>query len=155
MSLNKVILIGNVGRDPEIRNLANNSVVARFSLATSERFKLKSGEMQDQTEWHNIVCWRALAELAEKYIKKGSRLYIEGKIRTSSWIDKNTNEKRYTTEIYADSIILLDRTSNDTQRVEQSRESEKNNAHLNEGPNQGNSNSLDSSSSDEEDDLPF
>ena len=155
MSLNKVILIGNVGRDPEIRNLSNNSVVARFSLATSERFKLKSGEIQDQTEWHNIVCWRGLAELAEKYIKKGSRLYIEGRIRTNSWVDKNTNEKRYTTEIHADNIILLDRANSDTQRGEQSRGSEKNSAYFNEVPNQGSSSSLDISSSDEEDDLPF
>ncbi|MFA6759154.1 MAG: single-stranded DNA-binding protein, partial [Bacteroidales bacterium] len=90
MSLNKVMLIGNVGRDPEVRHLANNSIVAKFPLATSEKFKLKSGELQEQTEWHNIVCWRSLAELAENYIKKGSRLYIEGRIKTSSWVDKTT-----------------------------------------------------------------
>jgi len=149
MSLNKVLLIGNVGRDPEVRNLSNNSIVARFSLATSERFKLKSGEQQEQTEWHNIVCWRALAELAEKYIKKGSRLYIEGRIRTSSWIDKNTNEKKYSTEIFADSIVLLDRASD---RGEQARESEKNSVHLTEAPKVENNSSLDIS---DEDDLPF
>ncbi len=110
MSLNKVMLIGNVGRDPEIRHLANNSMVARFPLATSEKFKSKSGETQEQTEWHNIVCWRSLAELSEKYIKKGSRIYVEGRIRTSSWLDKNTQEKRYSTEIFADSVVLLDRS---------------------------------------------
>lgn len=111
MSLNKVMLIGNVGRDPEVRHLANNSMVARFPLATSEKFKLKSGELQEQTEWHNIVCWRFLAQLAEDYIKKGSRLYIEGRIKTSNWIDKETQEKRYSTEIIASSILLLDRAS--------------------------------------------
>jgi len=109
MSLNKVLLIGNVGRDPEIRHLAKNSMVARFPLATSEKFKTKSGELQEQTEWHNIVCWRFLAELAENYIKKGSRLYIEGRIKTSNWVDKATQEKRYSTEIIASSILLLDR----------------------------------------------
>ncbi len=109
MSLNKVMLIGNVGRDPEIRHLANDLMVARFPLATSEKFKLKSGELQEQTEWHNIVCWRFLAELAENYIKKGSRLYIEGSIKTSNWVDKTTQEKRYSTEIIASSILLLDR----------------------------------------------
>ena len=109
MSLNKVILIGNVGRDPEIRNLPNDTMVARFSLATSERFRLRSGEFQEQTEWHNIVCWRALAELAERSVRKGSRLYVEGKIRSNSWNDKVTGEKRHIMEIYADNIILLDR----------------------------------------------
>jgi single-strand DNA-binding protein len=116
MSLNKVMLIGNVGRDPDIRHLANNSMIARFPLATSEKFKTKSGELQEQTEWHNIVCWRALAELAEKYIKKGSRVYIEGRIRTSSWIDKATQEKKYATEIFADSLLLLDRASDESRK---------------------------------------
>ena len=111
MSLNKVMLIGNVGRDPEVRHLANNSMVARFPMATSEKFKTKTGELQEQTEWHNIVCWRNLAELAEKYIKKGSRLYIEGRIRTNSWVDKNTQEKRYSVEIFADNVLLIDRKS--------------------------------------------
>ena len=151
MSLNKVLLIGNVGRDPEVRNLSNNSIVARFSLATSEKFKLKSGELQEQTEWHNIVCWRALAELAEKYIKKGSRLYIEGRIRTNSWIDKNSNEKKYATEIYADNIIMLDRLS-DGQRGSQIRESEKNSAQLSDSPKVEDDTHFEIS---EEDDLPF
>ena len=116
MSLNKVMLIGNVGRDPDIRHLANNSMIARFPLATSEKFKTKSGELQEQTEWHNIVCWRGLAELAEKYIRKGSRLYIEGRIRTSSWIDKTTQEKRYATEIFADSVLLLDKANDESRK---------------------------------------
>ncbi|MDP3436494.1 MAG: single-stranded DNA-binding protein [Bacteroidales bacterium] len=116
MSLNKVMLIGNVGRDPDIRHLANNSMIARFPLATSEKFKTKSGELQEQTEWHNIVCWRGLAELAEKYIRKGSRVYIEGRIRTSSWIDKTTQEKRYATEIFADSVLLLDKANDESRK---------------------------------------
>jgi single stranded DNA-binding protein (ssb) len=149
MSLNKVLLIGNVGRDPEIRNLSNNSIVARFPLATSEKFKLRSGELQEQTEWHNIVCWRSLAELAEKYIKKGSRLYIEGKIRTSSWVDKNTNEKKYSTEILADNIIMLDRIGD---RGAQARESEKNSERLSETPKIEDPTNFDVS---DDDDLPF
>ena len=120
MSLNKVMLIGNVGRDPEIRHLANSSMVARFPLATSEKFKTKTGELQEQTEWHNIVCWRNLAELAEKYIKKGSRLYVEGRIRTNSWVDKNSQEKRYSVEIFADNIVLLDRISDENRRSRES-----------------------------------
>lgn len=108
MSFNKVILIGNVGKDPEVRHLESGSVVASFTLATTERYKNKNGELQDQTEWHNIVCWRNLAELSEKYIKKGAQIFVEGKIRTRSWSDQ-TGAKRYTTEIVADNIRLLDR----------------------------------------------
>ncbi len=144
MSLNKVMLIGNVGRDPEVRHLANNSMVARFPLATSEKFKLKSGELQEQTEWHNIVCWRFLAQLAEDYIKKGSRLYIEGRIKTSNWIDKETQEKRYSTEIIASSILLLDRAS--------SLSDNNTSAQIEQLINKNNENIADGS---EVDDLPF
>lgn len=108
MSFNKVILIGNVGKDPEVRHLESGSAVASFTLATTERYKNKNGELQDQTEWHNIVCWRNLAELSEKYIRKGAQIFIEGKIRTRSWNDQN-GTKRYTTEIVADNIRLLER----------------------------------------------
>ena len=108
MSFNKVILIGNVGKDPEVRHLETGIAVASFTLATTERFKNRNGELQDQTEWHNIVCWRNLAELSEKYIKKGAQIFVEGKIRTRSWSDQ-TGTKRYTTEIVADNIRLLDR----------------------------------------------
>lgn len=108
MSLNKVLLIGNVGKDPEVRHLENGSMVARFSIATTERYKDKNGEFQEQTEWHNIVCWRALAERIEKFVKKGSQLFIEGKIRTGSWEDK-TGQIRYTVEIVADNIQILGR----------------------------------------------
>lgn len=106
MSFNKVLLIGNVGKEPEIRHLESGTSVASFTLATTERFKDKSGAVQDQTEWHNIVCWRNLAELTEKYINKGSQIFIEGKIRTRSWTDQS-GQKRYTTEIIADNIRLL------------------------------------------------
>ena len=108
MSFNKVILIGNVGKDPEVRLLETGIAVASFTLATTERYKNRNGELQDQTEWHNIVCWRNLAELSEKYIKKGAQIFVEGKIRTRSWADQ-TGAKRYTTEIVADNIRLLDR----------------------------------------------
>lgn len=108
MSYNKVILIGNVGKDPEVKHLATGIAVASLTLATTERYRNKDGEFQDQTEWHNIVAWRNLAELSEKYIRKGSQIFVEGKIRTRSWTDQS-GAKRYTTEIVADNIRLLDR----------------------------------------------
>ncbi|MCC8172864.1 MAG: single-stranded DNA-binding protein [Odoribacter sp.] len=104
--VNKVILIGNVGADPDVRYLDGGVVVARFSLATTESYKNKNGERVDQTEWHNIVLWRNLAEIAEKYVKKGMKLYIEGRIRNRSWEDQN-GVKRYTTEIQGDNIQML------------------------------------------------
>lgn len=108
MSVNKVILIGNVGKDPDIRTLDGGNKVANFPLATSERgYKLANGtEVPERTEWHNLVIWKGLAEVAEKYVKKGDKLYIEGKIRTRSYDDKG-GVKRYTTEIYVDSLELL------------------------------------------------
>ncbi|WP_455497399.1 single-stranded DNA-binding protein [Coprobacter sp.] len=110
MSVNKVILIGNVGKDPDIRYLDNNVCVANFPLATTDRaYTTRAGiQIPEKTEWHNIVLWRGLAEIAEKYVRKGSQLYIEGKIRTRSWVDQN-NITRYTTEIYADNMELLGR----------------------------------------------
>ena len=106
MSVNKVILVGNVGRDPETRHLDKGVAVANFSLATTETYTAKTGEKVSTTEWHNIVAWRGLAEVAEKYVKKGSQIYIEGRIRTRAWDDKD-GVKRYTTEIYADTMQLL------------------------------------------------
>ena len=106
MSYNKVLLIGNVGRDPEVRHLESGAAVATFTLATTERYKDRNGQYQDQTEWHNIVCWRNLAEFSQNYIVKGSQIFVEGKIRTRSWTDQ-TGQKRYTTEIVADNIRLL------------------------------------------------
>ena len=112
MSVNKVILIGNVGKDPDVRYLENNVCVANFTLATTERgYTTQSGiQIPDKTEWHNIVVWRGLAEIAEKYVRKGTQLYIEGKIRTRSWEDQN-KIRRYTTEIYVDNMELLGRQS--------------------------------------------
>lgn len=104
--INKVILVGNVGKDPEIRHLEGGIVVAKFPLATSEIYKTKDGQRVDQTEWHNIVMWRGLAESAEKYLRKGALVYVEGKIRTRSWDDKDGN-KKYTTEIVADTMTIL------------------------------------------------
>jgi single-strand DNA-binding protein len=104
--VNKVILVGHLGKDPEVRHLENGVNVASFSLATTETITNKNGERQDLTEWHNIVVWRGLADVAEKYLKKGKQIYVEGKIRTRSWDDKE-GVKRYTTEIVADSFTML------------------------------------------------
>ncbi|WP_210461994.1 MULTISPECIES: single-stranded DNA-binding protein [Rufibacter] len=105
-SINKVILIGNLGKDPEVRHLEGGVAVARFPLATSETFKDKNGDRQERTEWHNIVVWRGLAEVAEKYLKKGQSVYIEGRIRTNSYQDKD-GVQRYSTEIVADNMTML------------------------------------------------
>ena len=104
--VNKVILIGNLGKDPEVRYLDSGVAVANFSLATTENYKNKEGERISQTEWHNIVLWRGLAEVAEKWLKKGSSVYIEGKIRHKKWEDKEGNT-RYTTEILGDNMTML------------------------------------------------
>ncbi|MBQ9548442.1 MAG: single-stranded DNA-binding protein [Bacteroidales bacterium] len=110
MSLNKVMLIGNVGRDPEVRYLEGNSgaKVATFTLATTERYKDRSGELRENTEWHNIVAWRNSADIAEKYVRKGTQLYIEGRLRTRSYTDQQ-GMKKYVTEITVDSLQLLGR----------------------------------------------
>ena len=107
--VNKAILIGNLGKDPDIQYLDNSVSVARFTLATNDSYKDKDGKRVDQTEWHNVVAWRGLAKIAEDYLKKGSRIYLEGKIRTRSWEDKQTGEKKYMTEIVADNFIMLDK----------------------------------------------
>ena len=104
--VNKVILVGNLGKDPEIRHLEGGAAVANFTLATSESYKDKSGVRQESTEWHNVVVWRGLAEIAEKYLKKGMTIYVEGKLRTRSWDDKD-GHKRYTTEIVGDTFTIL------------------------------------------------
>jgi single-strand DNA-binding protein len=106
-SVNKVILIGNVGKDPELRSTPSGTAVAKFSLATNERFKDKSGEWQERTEWHNVVAWQRLAEIASEYLKKGSKVYIEGRLQTHSWDDKTTNQKKYMTEVVANDLVLL------------------------------------------------
>ncbi len=104
--VNKVILVGNLGKDPQVNYLDNGVAVANFSLATTESYKNKEGEKVSQTEWHNIVLWRGLAEVAEKYLKKGSSIYIEGKIKTRKWEDKE-GVTRYSTEVLADNMTML------------------------------------------------
>lgn len=129
--INKVILVGNLGKDPEVRYLDNGVAVANFSLATTENYKNKEGERVSQTEWHNIVLWRGLAEVAEKYLKKGASIYVEGKIKTRKWEDKE-GVTRYTTEILGDNMTMLGGK-----------------------PSSQNNDKLDSQLEDSKDDLPF
>lgn len=110
-SLNKVILIGNVGKDPDVRYTAKGDPVATFPLATSEVWRDKDAQMQERTDWHNIVAWRKLAEIIQELVRKGSRLFIEGRIQTRSYEDK-TGEKRYITEIVAENMLILDGRNN-------------------------------------------
>jgi single-strand DNA-binding protein len=104
--INKVILIGNLGADPEIRYTQSGTPVVNFRIATTERWKDKDGQQQEHTEWHNIVAWRRLAEICGEYLSKGSRVYIEGKLQTRKWQDQNGND-RYTTEIVANEMKML------------------------------------------------
>ena len=106
-SVNKVILLGNVGKDPEIRSTGGGTMVANFTLATSDRQKDAQGNWQDRTEWHNLVAFQRTAEIVRDYVKKGSKLYIEGKIQTRSWDDKESGQKRYRTEIIVNDMSLL------------------------------------------------
>jgi single-strand DNA-binding protein len=106
-SLNKVQLIGNLGKDPEVKYTPSGTAVAKITLATNERFKDKEGQWQDRTEWHNVVLWARLAEIAGEYLKKGGKVYVEGRLQTRSWDDKTTNQKKYMTEVVASDIILL------------------------------------------------
>ena len=138
--VNKVILVGNLGKDPEIRHLDSGVAVANFSLATTESYTNKQGERVNQTEWHNVVLWRGLADIAEKYLKKGNSVYIEGKIVTRKWEDKDSNT-RYSTDIVADKMTMLGSKQESTSTA------------LNKGIEQ--TNSLDSSDQLNNDDLPF
>lgn len=106
-SVNKVILVGNVGKDPEIKFAASGTAVATFSLATTDRTKDQTGNWTDRTEWHNLVAFQRTAEITRDYVKKGSKLYIEGRIQTRSWDDKETNQKKYRTEIIVNDLVLL------------------------------------------------
>jgi single-strand DNA-binding protein len=109
--INKVILIGNLGSDPETRHMPNGDAVATLRIATSETWKDKnSGETKEQTEWHQVVCYRKLAEIAGEYLRKGAKVYVEGRLRTRKWQDKN-GQDRYSTEIIADQMQMLDRAS--------------------------------------------
>tara|TARA_B100001287_G_scaffold170931_1_gene143828 strand:- start:1395 stop:1820 length:426 start_codon:yes stop_codon:yes gene_type:complete len=138
--VNKVILVGNLGKDPEIRHLDSGVAVANFSLATTESYTNKQGERVNQTEWHNVVLWRGLADIAEKYLKKGNSVYIEGKIVTRKWEDKDSN-MRYSTDIVADKMTMLGSKQESTSTA------------LNKGIEP--TNSLDSSDQLNNDDLPF
>ncbi len=106
-SVNKIILLGNVGKDPEIRATGGGMMVANFSLATTDRAKDATGNWADKTEWHNLVAFQRTAEIVRDYVKKGSKIYVEGKIQTRSWDDKNSGEKKYRTEVIVNDLVLL------------------------------------------------
>ncbi|MGB8131662.1 MAG: single-stranded DNA-binding protein [Candidatus Angelobacter sp.] len=131
-SINKVILVGNVGKDPEVKYTPNGVALAKFSMATNERFKDKSGEWQDRTEWHNVLAWQRLAEIVGEYVQHGAKLYIEGKLQTSSWEDRNNGEKKYRTEIVARDIVLLGSREMGSKEVRNSAEEEREQVHAGE-----------------------
>ena len=112
--VNRVMLIGNLGKDPDMQFLEGNIAVAKFSLATTETYKDRSGKLISQTEWHTVVLWRGLAELAQKYLHKGSLVYIEGGLKTRSWEDKEGN-KKFATEVVGDNLIMLDKRTDSSQ----------------------------------------
>ena len=145
--VNKVILIGNLGRDPEVRYLEGNIAVARFSVATNESYKDKKGDWQTQTEWHDIVCWRQLAERAEKQLKKGTQVFLEGKLTHRKYQDKEGND-RYVTEVVANTIRILDRRDSRPGGMEdvQHNDETANDSHLSTGS---------SGEQQADDDLPF
>jgi len=150
MSINKVILVGNVGKDPEIRHLDSGVAVANLPLATSESYTAKNGDKVTTTEWHNIVLWRGLAEVAEKYVTKGRQLHIEGRIKTRSYDDKDGN-KRYITEIVADVMQMLG-TKADNQNTEKN---ETQYGGYNQTSNNSSGGDAPQTENQEEDDLPF
>ena len=125
--VNRVMLIGNLGRDPDVQHLEGNIAVAKFPLATTETFKDRAGKLISQTEWHTVVLWRGLAELAQKYLHKGSLVYIEGRLRTRSWEDKEGN-KKFATEVVGDNLIMLDKRSDGSGHGVQSHSSHSENA---------------------------
>lgn len=143
--VNKVILVGNLGKDPEVRHLENGTAVANFPIATSESYKDREGNRVDQTEWHNVVVWRKLAEIAESYLKKGSQIYLEGKLRTRSWDDQQGN-KRYTTEVVADTFTMLGKREDAQQNA---------GGGFNAPATPQNNTAANNKAVEEEDDLPF
>lgn len=120
MNLNKAMIIGNVTRDPEVRQTANGATVTSFSVATNFFWNDASGQRQERVEFHNIVAWRKLAEICGQYLHKGSKVYIEGRLQTRDWADKATGQKRYTTEIVAENMIMLDKLPSNGNRPNQS-----------------------------------
>lgn len=152
-TVNKVILIGNLGADPEIRRFDNGTAVATFSLATSESYADKNtNERKTITDWHNIVAWRSLAEISEKHLKKGMKIYIEGKLKTRSYQDKE-NIQRYTTEVVAETLNIMTWADND--RSTNQSESQAKPIYPSDGPKINPIDNLQSFSSTEDDDLPF
>jgi single-strand DNA-binding protein len=137
MSVNKVILVGNVGKDPETRYLDESTAITKFPMATSETYKNKAGERVSTTEWHNVVLWRGLAQVAEKYVKKGTQIYIEGRIKTRSYDDAEGN-KKYITEIVGDQLQLLGRKPDDGEggQTAQSQPAQSQPAQQNQAPEQ-------------------
>lgn len=146
-SLNKAMIIGRLGADPEVRYTQSNTAVATLNVATNERFKDSSGEWRETTEWHRVVAWSWLAEFVQKYVKKGSQVYIEGPIQTRSWEDRD-GQKRYTTEIKASVIQLLDSRNDDTT-------ANRSNGQQAQPQQQSGSGPIDLSNDDFDDDLPF
>jgi single-strand DNA-binding protein len=119
--VNRVMLIGNLGKDPDLQHLEGNIAVAKFPLATTETFKDKNGNLVSQTEWHTVVLWRGLADLAQKYLHKGSLVFIEGRLRTRTWEDKDKN-RRFSTEIVGDNLVMLDKRKENGGETPQSTE---------------------------------
>ena len=119
-SVNKVILVGNVGKDPDVKYSPNGTPIAKFSLATNEKFKESSGEWQERVEWHSIVAWQRLAEIVGEFVTTGSKVYIEGKLQTSSWEDRQSGQTRYRTEIVARDLVLLGSRASGTTDSQQS-----------------------------------
>jgi single-strand DNA-binding protein len=153
-SVNKVFLLGNVGKDPEIRSTPSGTMVANFSLATSDRFQDAQGNWQDRTEWHTLVAFKRTAEIVRDYVKKGSKLYIEGKIQTRSWEDKDTKAKRYRTEIIVNDLSLL--SGRDDSQGGYSRSSSSQNAAVNEDQRQAaGQDDFAQSAEISDDDIPF
>lgn len=151
-SVNKVILLGNLGRDPELRFLPNGDAVCNFSIATTDSWKDKAGEKQEKTEWHNIVMYRKLAEIAGEYLKKGRPVYLEGRLQTRKWQTKD-GQDRYTTEIVADNMQMLggrDAGTQSTSKNEFNQEPKKNDS-----PSKADDSSAASSFDEFEDDIPF
>ncbi len=137
--VNKVILVGNLGRDPELRTTTSGQPVANFTMATSRKWKNRDGERQEETEWHTIVCWGRQAEVAGQYLTKGKQIYVEGRIQTRSWEDRNSGETRYRTEIVCDNFQMLGQRGGDVDPASASEPAEP----------------VDSEPQPEHDDIPF
>jgi single-strand DNA-binding protein len=145
--VNRVILIGNLGKDPDMQYLEGNIAVAKFPLATTETYKDRNGNMASQTEWHTVVLWRGLADLAQKFLRKGSLVFVEGRLRNRVWDDKDKN-RHFSTEVVGDSIVMLDKRKENGEAPAQFNTPETNNV-------QATDISYDSTSAGTKDDLPF